>query len=100
MIDRDNPTPVELAHEHYLNHLARCSSCWAPSKRHCGDGLALRVEYDARYLLSLPDLYQRRGMLAREEALNPTLCEAIRARVLVLFEAARPAAQEVGTETT
>jgi len=97
MLDRRNPTPCELAHEDYLNHLVRCRGCWAPTKRYCCTGRALRVEFDAHYMLTLPDLYQRRALLAREDTIEPAFADEIRARATVLFELAKEKAQEVVT---
>ncbi|MBD8671592.1 hypothetical protein [Pseudomonas lurida] len=89
-------TDVEFAHEEYLNHLMRCRGCYAPTQRFCCVGLALRIEYDALYLLSIEDSRQRRALLVRETHVNPWLAEALKTRVVELYNLAQGEAQEVG----
>lgn len=90
-------TCVEYAHEEYLNHLLRCRSCYAPTQRFCTVGLALRIEYDAEYLMSISDGRERRAMLVRETHINPWLAEALKIRVLELHALAQEQAQNVVT---
>lgn len=90
-------TDVEFAHEEYLNHLMRCRGCHAPVQRFCCVGLALRIEYDALYLLSIEDNRQRRALLVRETHVNPWLAEALKTRVVELFNLSQEQAQEVGS---
>jgi len=94
------PTPVELAHEAYLNHVLACGGCYAPTKRHCIVGLQLRIEYDATYLMAICDHSQRRHKLLRETWLNPDRAVALKQRVIELHAKCLQGAQEVGPETT
>lgn len=58
-------------------------------------GLALRIEYDAQYLMSIEDTRQRRALLVRETFVSPWLAEALKARVLELYSQSQEEAQKV-----
>ena len=41
-------TPVwRQARDQYINHVMACRGCYAPTRRHCTTGAALRATYDA-----------------------------------------------------
>jgi hypothetical protein len=73
------------AHEAYISHALRCSSCHPPTKRYCLDGNSLHDRYEAQFLMSL-DLYARRAFLAQLEPINPARCEAIKTLLLEIHE--------------
>lgn len=85
---QDEPTPAEQAHGVYLNHALRCPNCYAPTKRYCGVGQDLRVEYDAQYLMTINDTYQRKAMMRRDFEENPVVGELIKNRVIELYNEA------------
>lgn len=78
-------SPVEQAyaeaHEHYLNHILRCSSCYAPNSRYCAPGRVLQTDSEARYLMTLP-IDRRRTILTRREFNEPGRSDVIKARML------------------
>jgi hypothetical protein len=48
-------------------------------------GLGLKVEYYARFMMTLGDIHSRRRWLERENALNPCMADKLKARVINLF---------------
>ena len=87
------PAVVVAAHETYVSHIMFCAGCYAPKKRHCPTGLALRVEYDARYLMTITDLRWRKTLLLQETYQNPANADGLKARVIELFNEEREKAQ-------
>lgn len=87
------PPEVLAAHEQYVSHIMLCVVCFAPKKRHCPTGLALRVEYDARFLMTISDLRWRRILLQREVAQNPANADGLKDRVIELYNEEQGEAQ-------
>ncbi|QIB09005.1 hypothetical protein GZ982_30110 (plasmid) [Pseudomonas fluorescens] len=79
------------AHDQYLNHVLRCTSCYPPTKRYCYDGSGLHDRYLAHFLMS-EDLHTRRTYLARLEPVDPTRCEALKTLLLEIHESEKNAA--------
>lgn len=79
------PREVIAAHEIYISHIMFCAFCFAPKKRHCLTGMNLRIEYDARFLMTISDLRWRRILLQREAEQNPANACGLKARVIELF---------------
>ncbi|MFJ3487092.1 hypothetical protein ACIPL1_27290 [Pseudomonas sp. NPDC090202] len=71
------------AHQRYINHLASCRGCYAPTNRYCFDGSALAVDYQAHALLN-QSVESRRAFIARVESVDATRCEALKARMIDL----------------
>lgn len=78
-------------HREYINHLMSCRVCFAPTRNHCSEGLALRMENDARFIAGLTDLAERRRWMevAREQYGDRT--PLVEVRVREIFEARRKA---------
>jgi hypothetical protein len=74
------------AHEAYINHLVRCSSCSAQTVRYCDQGIALRVEYLADYLFSLDAREDRRAIMRIEKERNPKMYPQLDALVRARLE--------------
>lgn len=75
----------ELAHDEYLNHLMSCRSCYAPTKRFCGVGQKLRIEYEAQFLMTIADTYRRKAIMRREFEQDPVMGELLKIRVIELW---------------
>lgn len=86
---------VVAAHEKYISHIMFCADCYAPKCSHCLTGRALRIEYDALYLMSIVDTRARRAWLYREAERNPANADGLKARVIELFNEEQAKAQEV-----
>lgn len=82
---RPPQTPAEVAHDGYLNHLMACRRCYAPNKRHCSVGQALRIEYDAQFLMTIDDTYRRKAIMRYEFERDPVVGEQLKARVIDLW---------------
>lgn len=76
-------TGHKAAHEKFLSHTLRCPYCYAPCVRYCAQGMELRADYDAHYLLSL-DLSERRRILARDENERGLYCASVKARMIAI----------------
>ncbi len=79
------PPVVVAAHEQYVSHIMLCADCYAPKKSHCPTGLALRIEYDAQFLMTISDLRWRRVLLQREACQNPANADGLKDRVIELY---------------
>ncbi|QLG96613.1 hypothetical protein HZF02_32300 (plasmid) [Pseudomonas yamanorum] len=73
------------AHDGYINHVMACRLCHPPTKRYCFEGLQLHDEYLAQYLMS-QDLYTHRAFLSALETTDLAHCEALKTRMLAIFE--------------
>lgn len=89
------PDVVVSAHGKYISHIMFCADCYAPKNSHCLTGIALRIEYDALYLMSIVDTRARRAWLYLEAARNPANADRLKARVIELYNEEQEKAQEV-----
>jgi hypothetical protein len=78
-------SPAEQAHDVYLNHVMACPSCYAPTRRYCGVGQDLKIEYDAQYLMTIDDTYRRKAIMRRDFDDDPVMGELLKARVIELY---------------
>lgn len=76
------PAVTEL-HELYIEHVMGCPACYAPTRRYCGAGEALRLDYVAFYLLTL-DLSTRRSVIAHEERRDAEWCGHLKQKLIAL----------------
>lgn len=83
--DQPDQTPAEQAHGVYLNHVLACPSCYAPTKRYCGVGQDLKIEYDAQYLMTISDTYRRKAIMRRDFEDDPVMGELLKTRVIELY---------------
>ena len=85
--DQPDRTPTEQAHDVYLNHVLACPSCYAPTRRYCGVGQELKIEYDAQYLMSIDDTRHRKAIMRRDFEEDPAMGELLKVRVIELYAA-------------
>lgn len=76
------PAVTEL-HELYIGHVLGCRACYAPTRRYCAAGGALRLDYTAYYLLTL-DLNTRRSVIAHEERQDAIWCDELKQKLIEL----------------
>lgn len=85
--------PMQAAYEstyvQYTNHIMGCPKCYAPLARYCDSGTALLLESDARYLMTMSDLNERKRLILREHARRPAYAQRLKERVIELFSHAQ-----------
>lgn len=80
-------------HKSFVSHLMGCRACFAPNHNYCADGHALRMDNDARFIVSLNDLADRRRWMDTVRRQYGDKSHLIEGRVREMFESGRkPAA--------
>lgn len=83
--DQHDRSSTLQAHDVYLNHVLGCPRCYAPTRRYCGVGQDLKIEYDAQYLMTIDDTYRRKAIMRRDFEDDPVMGERLKVRVIELY---------------
>ena len=72
-------------HSAYIAHIMGCGRCYAPNRHYCDTGWDLKLQADARFIVELPSLHDRRRWMQRYRIEIPDRIDELEARVRKMY---------------